>query len=341
MNRRTLLLIACVALFGAQAQAQNDRVRTTEGTVSGKITDMNPFGLVVTKGSTEKKVPLDTLQSVQFGGEPSELTQARIQVKNGNYAKAIEKLDAIQPSDLDNPYVKQEVSYYRAISQAKLALVGSGSLSQAGKELNTFVRQNRKSFHFLEAAEVLGDMLVVAGNYDEAAKRYAMLDKAPYPSYKMRSSVLLGETLQAQDKHADAIAKFESVLASGDSSSAAAAQMLQAKLGKATSLAATNRLDEGVALVQSVIKDADPEEAALNAAAYNALGTCYQQAGKTREALFAFLHVDLLYSTVPEAHAESLYHLSKLWEEVGQPPRAREARETLKSQYSASNWAKK
>ena len=37
-----------------------------------------------------------------------------------------------------------------------------------------------------------------------------------------------------------------------------------------------------------------------------------------------FLHVDVLYSTVPDAHAEALAHLVPLWKAVGQEERSRE-----------------
>ena len=54
----------------------------------------------------------------------------------------------------------------------------------------------------------------------------------------------------------------------------------------------------------------------------------------------AFLHVDVLYSTVPEAHAEALSHLVPLWQATGQADRARESRELLQQKYSRSKWAK-
>jgi hypothetical protein len=54
----------------------------------------------------------------------------------------------------------------------------------------------------------------------------------------------------------------------------------------------------------------------------------------------AFLHVDVLYSTVPEAHAEALAHLVPLWQAIGQADRARESRELLQQKYAKSKWAK-
>ena len=67
-------------------------------------------------------------------------------------------------------------------------------------------------------------------------------------------------------------------------------------------------------MIEQMIQDTDPEQKELQARAYNALGDCYERAGRTKDALLAFLHVDVLYSTVPDAHAEALSHLVKLWE---------------------------
>jgi hypothetical protein len=93
-------------------------------------------------------------------------------------------------------------------------------------------------------------------------------------------------------------------------------------------------------MIEKIIQDADPQQRELHARAYDALGACYEKAGKTKDALFAFLHVDVLYGTVPDAHAEALYHLIPLWKAIGQDDRSREAREMLQQKYADSHWAK-
>ena len=86
-------------------------------------------------------------------------------------------------------------------------------------------------------------------------------------------------------------------------------------------------------MIHEVIRDADPEDSELHAIAYNALGQCYRQADKPKEALLAFLHVDVLYSSIPAAHVEALENLAALWTSFGQAGRAREARGLLRDQY--------
>jgi len=337
---RTAALL--LSLFVASiAAAQNDRVRMASGSESGKVTGMTKTEVTLQRGSTEKKLPVSEVQSVQFAEEPSELTQARVNARNGGYRAAVEKLSSLDAASINEPYVRQEVLYYRAFCQAKLALLGEGDVKVAGRDLNNFVKENPNNYHYYQARQLLGDLLVSAGLFEPAEKMYAELARAPWPAYKMRAGILVGRALQAQQKHAEALQQFESVLGMPDDSPIGKSQKLAAQLGKGVSLAATNKVDQGVKLVETVIRNADPTDEKLLAEAYNAQGTCYVQAGKTKEALFAFLHVDMLFANSPEAHAEALYHLATLWEKVGKAQEARQARQTLKERYALSSWAKK
>jgi len=318
-----------------------DRIRTTGGAEAGEITATTPVEISLDKGTAGKtQIPVNRIRSVVLDQEPSELTQARLNARNGGYSTALERLERIDRSKLRREIIKEDVAFYEAFCSAQLALSGNGDITDAGRRLNEFVRSNPRSFHYLEAVETMGDLLMAKGSYAAAQRQYAELAKTPWPDYKLRSGVLLGRTLAAQDKHDQAIREFDAVLASREDDAAAKEQKLSATLSKAVSLAETDQLDNGVALIEQMIADTDPEQKELQARAYNALGDSYQRAGRTKDALLAYLHVDVLYSSVPEAHAEALFHLSTLWNKVGQAERARQARQTLDQQYRGSRWAK-
>jgi tetratricopeptide (TPR) repeat protein len=318
-----------------------DRIRTAGGSEAGEITGSTPLEISLDKGTAGTiKIPVNQVRSVLLDDEPPELTQARLNAKNGGHSTALERLDQIDRAKIKRPVVREDVEFYLAYCAAQQALGGKGEVTDAGRKLNEFVRRHPNNFHYLEAVETMGDLLMSSDKFAAAQRQYAELAKAPWPDYKMRAGVLLGRTLQAQGKHAEAIEKFDSVLASPDESSAAKEQKLSATLGKAVSLAEVKQLDQAVALIEQMILDTDPEQKELQARAYNALGESYQRAGRTKDALLAFLHVDVLYSTVPDAHAEALSHLVTLWDAVGQAERGRQARQTLNEQYRDSRWAK-
>jgi hypothetical protein len=55
----------------------------------------------------------------------------------------------------------------------------------------------------------------------------------------------------------------------------------------------------------------------------------------------AYLHVDVLFYADPEIHAESLYHLTRLWADIKNNDRSVAARKLLDERYSGSIWASK
>jgi tetratricopeptide (TPR) repeat protein len=337
MIRNKLIILAFVwasghflLLHSARAAGNVDRVRLLRSSESGDVTDVSPTEVTLDKGSGgTRRIAVNDIRSILFDGESLELTQARLHARNGGYQTALDALRTIDLSSVQRDLVRQDVEYYQALCAAKLALAGKGEVVDAGRQLNDFVRSQPQSFHYFEAVEVIGDLLMASDKFDRAERQYAELAKAPWPDYQMRSRLLTARSLQAQGKHDEAIQRFDAVLATSDDGEAAQSEKLAATLGKAVSFAETNQLDEAVKMIEGVIQSADPEQSELQARAYNALGICYEKAGQTKDALLAFLHVDVLYSTVPDAHSEALTHLVPLWRAIGQEARARQAQQAL------------
>ena len=141
--------------------------------------------------------------------------------------------------------------------------------------------------------------------------------------------------------NAIALSRFDDVLAMDATGKDADRQKLAASLGKASALAGAGKTDQAVKSIEEIIAKADAENLELHARAYNILGDCYKLAGKKKEALLAYLHVDLLYARFPEQHAEALANLATLWNDVDKAERAAQARSTLEEKYPNSVWAQK
>jgi tetratricopeptide (TPR) repeat protein len=207
--------------------------------------------------------------------------------------------------------------------------------------MKTFADEHPDSYHYFEASEIVGDLLVAIHQHGKAADYYGRLDKAPWPEYKMKAGVAAGRALVDQGKAAEGVAAFDRVIANDADGAAAAWQRMMATLGKAGALVLLKRPDEAVKIVEEVIKKGNSDDAPLMARAYNVLGTAERQAGHSTEALLAFLRVDQLYANVADAHAEALANLVDLWTERHMIERARRARQTLREKYKDSPWAKK
>jgi len=348
MKKQCLAALAALCLIssGMGRAADQIRIRSEATAIRGQIMEMafDKVGIDRTGTGVVEQIAVNKIASISFDDEPTELGSARKNVADGRYEDALTSLGEIPAVNTLRVVVQQDVQFYTALCRAKIALAGSETISvtDAGKELYTFLMANKGNYHYLEANEVLGDMLVATGKYDQAETYYRVLQSAPWDDYKMRASVLLGRALLAQpEKATEAGRQFQMVLDSTIQGKEADAQRLAARLGKAAFLALTDQADQAVALVQQVIADASPENTSLHAQAYNTLGNAHRKAGRTKEALLAFLHVHVLFHGEAEAHAEALFNLAELWKAVNKQERAVAARQILKSRYGSSPWAQR
>ena len=345
-NRLTIPLLTVAVLALAAPAHALDKIKLTKGTmVNCTIQEMNPREVTVKRSNDQtEKISVHDIESISFDAEPPQMNIMRSAAAGGRYEDVLRTLEKISANmDQLSPNVQQDVLYYRALAAARLALAGSGDIAAAGPQMREFVQKNPSSYHLLDATEVLGDLFTALARHDLAQQQYEAVERgAPWNDTKMRARIAKGYALRAQGKSDDALKEFDAALAlAGDEKTPIVeAQRQAATLGKAVCLADSKQYDEAVKMVEAVIAAADPEQAELHARAYNTLGTCFRKAGKTKEAQLAFLHVDVLYPTVPQAHAEALHNLAELWPTAGNPQRATQAQETLKSRYPNSQWAK-
>ena len=339
---RYLFPVALMAGFltPVLATAQQDQVFDKSGTPTrGTITAVSPARITLQATAAALEFDTKDVQRVVFEGEPNELRTGRDRALAGQYSDALEELRRIDPATIDNDVIRQDIDYYTAYALTRLAMEAGGDRKEAHTALLNFVRQNPNTYHFFPAAELLGDLSYAMGDFEGAGRYYAALGRAPWPEYHMKASVLQARSQLAAEQYEQALAGFEQVLASGLNTPEALLQKQYATVGKAVGLAATGQAEEGLKMLQDLIAKGDPNDAQLMGLAYNALGACHAQAGETKQALLAYLHTDILYFSNSAAHAEALYHLSRLWSEVDQSDRAVRARSLLQSRYAGSRWA--
>jgi len=346
MKKRSVVLAFVLLLATTAAGWALDTVQTTKGKQGGRVVGMSPIKVDLEQGAGLAKeireIPVNQVVAIFFEDDPLDLKIAKTHVVAGRFAEAQQALERIK-DDAGRPEIQQDIDFYKALCAARLALGGSGKIADAGRMMKAFADADahKGSYHYFEASEAAGDLLVAVRQYGLAAEYYARLEKAPWPDYKMRAGAAAGRAFLAQGKTDEAIKSFDKVLATEAGGELADAQRAMANLGKAGVLTAAKKPDEAIKIVDAVLQKADPEDMQLMARAYNVLGTAQRQAGRTKEALLAFLHVDVLYSGVPEAHAEALANLADLWGQVHKAERAQRAQKTLEEQYPDSPWAKK
>ena len=157
----------------------------------------------------------------------------------------------------------------------------------------------------------------------------------------MAAKVALARVALAENKIPEAQTAFEAVAGMTAKGPSEESRKLEAKLGLARCLQLQSKFDDAIKLLDEVIIQSSPEDSKVQAEAYVRQGDCYQSSSKTKDALLAYLHVDVLFSTEKSYHPEALYHLSRLWALVQQPDRANEAADKLTAEYPNSPWSQK
>ena len=187
MNRFTIRAFTTLALamMVGQVSAQDSvtlNKKTRRGSkLVGTIKSVSRTGLVMETNGGTREIPANEIERIGLAGEPAGLRQGRSSFYSGQYEQAQESLDSVRLPGSANSILKQEAAFYRAATLANLALRGTGSAREAVTLLRAFVRNGdtRNSIHFYDAVELMGDLALMVGSYENATVYYKQLAKAP------------------------------------------------------------------------------------------------------------------------------------------------------------------
>ncbi|QDV54992.1 tetratricopeptide repeat protein [Rosistilla oblonga] len=321
------------------AFAQLDRVYPTQGpVVSGSIIQTQPDGVVIQVGGAERKFTLDKIDRVVFDREPGPLTEGRSLVRQEQYEAALTQLGQINMAQISRAEIKADAMFYRAFSQAQVALAGQGNKNAAVKEMYGFVTSvGKNSFHFYDAAKTLGDLALAVGSYDNAVKYYGALARSSDANLQLQSRYLVGWSYLQQKKLDEADKAFAAVTSASVSSPDQLRYQKLALAGQAAIAAGKGDPDKGLESLNKLIEESDAADAELFGRLYNAQGACLAAKSDPEGAVLAYLKTHLLFPSDPDSHAEALAELVQLWPQVGHPERANEARTILQTRYPGRN----
>lgn len=316
------------------AFAQRDAVYDLAGErTSGEITKVTAAGVEITSGGNGQTFAADQILKIMFEGDPPELTRGREFAIDGQYEQAIEQLKQIDLNQIDRDLIAADAIYYAAFSEAKSALAGRGDKAAAVRKLLGFASKYRNSWHFFAAAKLLGDLALALGEEDKALQYYGSLSRAPSTDTKLESVYLKGRVELQRGKAEAAQAEFEKVLSVNPQTVRGNRLQALATAGQAAALAAVGKPDEGLTLLDALIAELDVTDLELASRIYNARGNCYEAKRDPEGAILGYLHTHLMFSSLPDAHAEALQRLIELWPQVGQPEEAAKARQELQQRY--------
>jgi TolA-binding protein len=303
------------------------------GKVKGQVQSESPSEVVVVLGATTTNVPVDQIASIRYDGQSATYTLAEAREANGQLAEAADLFKKAAAEAAGKPFPLQAALFREAEVLTDLALIEPDRSKEAKDRLTRFVQAYPNGRHIAAARGCLARLQLNAGDFKGAEATIAELAKIPKAGE--RAAVLKTKILARQGKHAEAIAELDRLIASYPKGSE---RQRDAMLAKAESLAGAKQFKEAETLVRQVIQANPPEDAAAQAPAYNTLGDCLRAADRTKEALIAYLHTDLLYSKDKEEHPRALHQIAALFRKLNQDGRADEFAKKLKDEYPRSPW---
>jgi len=323
-----------VLLMVTPAFAQLDRIYDkAEDNVVGTIVNVTKDGVTLKRGDNNQEFQADQILKILYEGDPPSLTKGREFALDAQYDQALSELKTISLDSLPRDVNKADTVYYLAYCEAKLALAGKGAKDAAIGKLLAFARGYSQSWHFYEAAKLLGDLSLALNDADKALTYYKSLMNAPSANMQIESVYLQGLVNLKNQEPEKATTEFEKVIGLKAQSAAVARLQVLAKAGKALALAQSSKGKESLQITNQLIGDLNPTDVEMAARIYNAQGAGYEASGDIEGAILAYLHTHLMFSLQPDAHAQALQRLVDLWPQVGKPERAAEARQELQQRY--------
>jgi tetratricopeptide (TPR) repeat protein len=336
-------LMAALVVIGGSSWAHADDVNLVPGTtfkqaiggrVKGQVQSESPSEVVVMLGERATSVPTDQIQSIRYDGQSASFPLAEARESGGQLAEAADLFRKAATESAGKPFPAQAAQFREAEVLTELAMVEPDRVKEAKDKLTRFLTAHPAGRHLASARACQARLLLHAGDF--AGAEAAIADLAKLPRGAERAAVLRTRVLGKQGKHAEAIAQLDKLIASAPKGSE---RQRAAQLAKAESLAAMKQFKEAEALLHGVILANQPEDAAAQAPAYNTLGDCLRAANRPTDALFAYLHTDLLYSKSKEEHPRALHHISDLYRVLKQDGHADEVAQRLRQEYPHSPWA--
>jgi hypothetical protein len=341
------LLAAVMMALGGTVWAQDevtyyDRTAKKDVPATGTVLEETAAGIKFKSGASTKLIPpgdvievKHEVKGVQRLTYRSYFTKERDMLRANQPARRKKLLDdalkgyrELLPKVASNRFAARHIQYKIASLLAREAEEDPEAVETAVAELKKFKDENPNSWQILRVAKLLADLYIRSNNLDAAEKTYSDLaqsgdlPKDVRQEFDLQSAQLLIET-----RHYDqAEQKLKSLNLPADDPMAGHVQVY---LALCTGVRDKTKLKASVDQIEQTIdKTKDPN---LKAVAYNALGDCYRLNGQLKDAVWEYLHVDMVYNQDKRQQTRAVEQLAKLFDELKDEKRAQEYRDRIKS----------
>lgn len=326
--KRTHALIA-VLVVASSVNAQ-DKVTFRERGVKGGVQVIN--GKIDSESVAGVKIGARTISSadiidVQYDVPPSiKLDYPKaVSAENKSPVDAIKEYDSLlkNQSVQNSPRIKRHFEFKIAMLTAARAEDGADQANKAIEMLDKFKAENADSWQLVPLTRALGRLCLHKEPPDYAAARKAYEDLANAANapadVKAECTLLVIDLLIQADKLSEAQARI-SVLPASDP------RIPIYRIGVAAS---SDKIADAVKQLEEFIEKTS--DRGLKAAAYNMIGDCSRRDPKLKkDALYAYLWVDVVYNDDAVETAKAQRRLAELFAELKDDERAKKYRDRLR-----------
>ena len=353
MRRFASLALFVALVSGAAAHAQQtakvfyrDRSAKPErvANVSGTIVEETVNGIKVKQGvGGERDFPIADIVEVEYDPPTAQvIPYNRIKKLEDDLKKAAGEAAKAKALELDKEYrtlqgnlkddktiaLRRHVQW--RLAQIKVNLAGDVVEQQldAIEQFDKFRKENSNAWQLLGAVRQQAQMLVEVNKLGDAAKVLEETAKTPKLAKELKQELELvlidvliraGKTAEVESRITEALA----VLPPNDPLvGRLKVYQLGCQVGKANLDTLVNQLKDIIA------KSPDP---ALVALAYNTLGDCYNAKAQKKDAMWAYLWVEVVYNQDKVELTKSVDRLARVFKDLGDDARAEKYRDKLKS----------
>lgn len=335
-----LALVALPTVVASAADIVN--VRSSKQRPAGEIVAVSKTALTIKPIAGDNiEVPANDVISVEYEDAPADFRLALSDETAGRLTEALDRLSKVKAANVEDKNIQADVAYAQGRVQARRALVDAAEQQAAIDQLTAAQKAFPDFYRYYESMNYLGQVQLARKDFAAARTAFDELSQAPFPDFKLAGKIASARILMGEGNTAGAIDGFRDVINTAGQQPVEQARRFEAMLGLARGLMLEGKHEEALTTLREVTRNGPADEAPLQAEAYTLQGTCLENLGRTKEAVLAFLHVDVLFPGESGYHAESLYHLSRLWKAVQLPERSLDAQAKLESKYANSEWVKK
>jgi len=220
---------------------------------------------------------------------------------------------------------RRQIEYRVAMLSAQLADTVENGNTIATDLLAKYIKDNPTGWQFSSAGKTLARMQLAADKFDDALVTLEAMEKAPNMPKEIKQEVELMtiDLLIRSDKVDQAAARITNAMASLQANDPQRQRLSIYQIGADKAM----KGPEKIVKLEGLINGTNDE--VLRALGYNTLGDTYQAEKRQRDAMWAYLWVDVVYNKEKSEHMKAMDRLAKLFDAMNDPDRAKQYKDKL------------